>query len=139
MLDLQWDSFSTSKHPPGELPEWAVSTVGSTKVELSMRDERIWRELPREQWLGVMLAPQNNVKMGRIHGAWVTLFGFGRPNDPAGNLMFIRVRSDLETLTTQPGSPDAQQFARATKAIFMTMQGLGISPDSSMLDYMRGN
>jgi hypothetical protein len=129
MFNLQWDAVQMFRHPQtgAEMPEWAVSTVGTTTVELSMRDERIWRELPREEWLGVMASPVNNVKMNRIDDAWVTLIGFGRPNDPAGNLMFVRVRSYLGILANSPRSPDAEHFARVTKLVMTTLQCTGHS------------
>lgn len=62
------------RHPEtgAEMPEWAVSTVGTTRVELSMRDERIWQELPREDWLGVLASPVTNAKMDRKNDAWIT-------------------------------------------------------------------
>lgn len=129
------------RHPETglEMPEWAVSTVGTTSVELSMRDERIWRELPREEWLGVMAAPVSNAKMSRIQDSWVTLIGFGQPNDPAGNLMFVRVRSDVRTLTATPRSPAAEHFARITKTLMTTLHALGIQLDQSMYDQIEKN
>lgn len=141
MLNLPWDTIQMFRHPETglEMPEWAVSTVGTTSVELSMCDERIWRELPKDEWLGVMAAPVSNAKMNRIQDAWVTLIGFGRPGDPAGNLMLVRVRSDLRTLTTNPRSPDAEHFARITKVLMMTLHALGIQPDQNMYDRMANN
>ena len=141
MLDFQWDSFTTFPHPQtGEpLVEWAVSTVGTTKVEMSMSDAKIWEAIPRKQWLGVMLAANSNAKMDRSGGVWTVLFGFGCPNDPAGNLMLVRVHSDFDTLKTKPESPDAQQFARATRAIILMFQKLGIALGSNFDDKTRSN
>lgn len=61
------------------------------------------------------------------------VIGFGRPSDPAGNLMFVRVRSDHQTLTSSPRSPDAEHFARITKALVMTLDALGIRLDQSCM------
>ena len=144
MSKFPWDTIETFPHPNtgALLPEWAVSTVGTTKVEMSMNDARIWRELPREQWLAVMLSNRNNAKTDRTGGMQrilTVLFGFGKPADPAGNLMLVRVHFDIIRMASNLRGPDSEHFKQAMILIEQTFKELGIKPDSNFYDEVHRN
>ena len=141
MLDLPWNIFRTFDNPATLEPliEWAESTVGTTRIEVSMNDNRIWNELPREEWLGVCLAPMNNAKMDSSPTALTFLFGLGAPSEPAGNLIYIRIHADFAFIAQNKSNPAAQHFGRGIKSAMLLMKQLSIEPDSNMRDYFRSN
>jgi hypothetical protein len=109
---------------------------------MSMSDTRIWKELPREQWMPVMLANQNSAKMDCTRGLKRTLtvlFGFGKPNDPSGNLMMVRIHFDLMAMAQNLNGPDSQHFKQVMAMIGLTCKELGIKPDSNFYDQVRRN
>ena len=144
MKNFPWDKITNIQHPKtGEtLVEWAVSTVGTTKVEVSMSDEIIWRVISREQWLQVMLSNRNTAKMdkkGRLNGTLTILFGCGRPNDPLGNLILLRLHFDMLAMAKNMKGPDAEHFKRAMILVGETFKGLGLKPDPDFAKRMGGN
>lgn len=141
MLPLDWQTYEVFHNPAtGEpLIRWAVSTSGYTTVEMSMCDERIKAELPQEDWMPVYLLTRNNLRTFARDGAAVLLYGFGSPNDPAGNLMFVRVRTDIRAFTADAASADAQHLKRVVGSITAMMRGMGISMDNDMYDLLRRN
>ena len=144
-MEFPWDTFETFPHPEtGELlPEWAVSTVGGTTIEMSVNDRRIWRVLPREQWLVVLLAKRNQGKIDRAEQGTqriiTVLFGFGSPDDPIGNLMFVRLRFDLLALVKDPNGPAAQHLAKAMACIAKAWIDLGLKMDPDFYERTRLN
>jgi hypothetical protein len=144
-MEFPWDSVDEFPHPgTGEpMPAWAVSVVGSTKVEMSMSDERIRKEHAREEWLAVMLSNRNAAKISRVAdgtGRTVTvLFGFGSPNDPMGNLMLFRVHFNLVALAENTQGPEMEHFKRALIMLVETYKELGIKLDSNFHDQVRLN
>ena len=144
-MNIPWDRIEEFSHPEtGELrPEWAVSTVGSTTFEMSMRDERICKEVPREEWLPVMLSNRTHARIFRVgqdtRRTVTVIFGFGSPNDPIGNLMLVRVHFDTRIMAENPHGPDAEHFAKAVAMISHHYLHLGLKNDPDFYEKARRN
>ena len=129
---IQWDKQEMFTAPNGAFGvRYATSDRDGVTCEFSMHDPTIQSMLPIAYWLPVHSAPINNAKIDRIDGRLVVLCGFGKPNDPMGNLVLMRVAS-------RPGF-SLVQMERVFSMIFLTLAELGIRFDKSMENQIRGN
>jgi hypothetical protein len=130
--DIQWDKQETFIARNGRVGiRYASSDHDGVIVEFSMHDPTIQEMLPKNHWLPVFTAPSTNAKIDRIDGRLVVLCGFGKPNDPMGNLLLMR-------LSSRPGfSPE--RMSKAIVLTLVTLAGFGIRPDKNMMDAVRGN
>jgi len=129
---MEWDNPKFFTMPNGTLAvQYALSDRGGVVVECSMHDATIRSMLPMAYWLPVFSATIDNAKIDRIGGKLVVLFGFGKPNDPGGNLVLYRVCS-------RPGfSP--QRMEQVVGPLLATCAQFHIRLDQPMVDIIRGN
>ncbi len=128
---IEWDKAETFEAANGEVcMRYAISDRDGVCYEFSMHDPTIQSMYPASHWMPVFSAPINSAKIDRIEGRLVVLCGFGKPNDPTGNLVLMRVSS-------RPGfSPE--RMALIVSMILVTLMGFGIRPDKRMEDLIRG-
>jgi hypothetical protein len=132
MNPIEWDKQETFTAPNGVTAmRYAVSNRNGVTYEFSMHDATIQTMLPQTYWIPVFTAPVNNAKIDRIDGRLVVLCGFGKANDPVGNLVLMRV-------ATIPGF-SVERLACVIALILATLARFGIQPDKHMMDTIRGN
>lgn len=132
MLMIQWDKQDLFAAPDGTPRiRYAISNREGVCCEMSMHDPTIQSLLAPAYWLPVFTALQESAKINRVDGRLVVLLGFGKPRDPIGNLIMMRVSS-------QPGfSPE--RMALVINLILMTLMHFGIRLDKNMENTIRGN
>jgi|HubBroStandDraft_5_1064220.scaffolds.fasta_scaffold666673_1 hypothetical protein len=92
---IQWDKFETFNAGGHTAIRYAFSEKDGVSLEMSLHDPTIQSMFPQSHWFPIYSAPTSNAKIDRIDGKLVVLMGFGKPNDPLGNLMLMRVWSRL--------------------------------------------
>lgn len=129
---MNWDKVTMFNAKTGQQGiRWASSEREGVHCEFSMHDETIQALLPANYWLPVLSATVNNAKIDRIDGRLVALFGLGKPSDPMGNLVLVR-------LATRPGH-NISRLNDCILHILAMLQKFGIKPDKRMEDTIRGN
>ena len=119
MKPIQWDKQETFTAPNGQVGmRYAISDHDGVTYEFSMHDPTIQALLPKSVWFPVYSAPTNCANIKRIDGKLVVLCGFGKPNDPMGNLVFMRVSSRAGYLPSR--------MTQITDMIMVTLTGFGI-------------
>jgi hypothetical protein len=132
MKPIQWDKQEMFTAPNGQLcVRYAISDHDGVVIEHSMHDPTIQSMLPVDYWLPVYTAPVNNARADRIDGRLVVLCGFGKPDDPTGNLFLMR-------LASRPGF-SATRLAGIIGLMLVSLAAFGIRPDQNMMDTIRKN
>ena len=132
MDSMEWDKKEMFAAPNGVIAvRYAISDRDGVAIEFSMHDPTIQSMFPRDYWLPVFTALTNNVRINRIDGKCVVLCGFGKPNDPLGNLILFR-------LSSKAGFSGAR-MGRIVAQIIITLDRFGIRFDKHMADTIRGN
>lgn len=132
MPPIQWDECEEFTDADGTpFIRYAIWNRHGIGFEMSMHDATIKKLVPQEHWLGVMSLPANNAKIDPIERGFTVLIGFGKPNHPAGNLQFMRLR-------TTPGfSPE--HFADLIARVMGTLRAYDITFTRHMKDIILGN
>lgn len=124
---IQWDKQETFTAPNGKIGiRYAISDHDGVAYEFSMHDPTIQSMFPRDLWFPVHSAPASCARINRIDGKLVVLCGFGKPNDPMGNLVLMRVGS-------RPGF-SRSRMAQIIGLMLVTMTGFGLQFDKTTLD-----
>jgi hypothetical protein len=131
MAPNEWDVCETFSVNGNEAVRHAISDRDGVIYEFSMHDPTIQSMVPQSQWLAAMSAPVTNAKIDRIERGFTVLIGMGKPADPLGNLLFIRVK-------TNPGFA-AHRLAKMIAMVLVILDRFGIRPDKQMIDKIRGN
>lgn len=116
---IQWDkceTFSASDGTPGI--RYAISDRDGVTYEFSMHDPTIKSMVSRDRWLPVHSSPTNCANINQIDGKLIVLCGFGKPNEPVGNLLMMRVGS-------RPGFSQ-DRMTQIISLILFTLAGFGI-------------
>ena len=116
-----------------------IITQGYTQVEVCMEDARIQQELELDYWRPVFLQPANNARIDYMGDRLVILFGFGRPTDPVGNLMLIRLKTDFGKFLEDPCSKDAAFLLAQVENIMLAFQQLGIKLENDIMKSLKRN
>lgn len=132
MTPIQWDKQETFTAPNGKIGmRYAISDHDGITYEFSMHDPTIQSMFPVAHWFPVHSAPASCAKIDRIEGKLVVLCGFGKPNDPMGNLLLMRVAS-------RPGY-SRSKMAQIIATILITLAGFGIQFDKAKIDAFSEN
>ena len=132
MPPIQWDECETFADSDGTpFIRYAICNRHGIVFEMSMHDATIQKLVPQGDSLAVMSFPANNAKIDPIARGFTVLIGFGKPNHPAGNLQFMRLR-------TAPGFSQ-DHFADLVARVIGTLKAYDIPFTKHMKDIVQRN
>jgi hypothetical protein len=117
----------------------SVYAYGDTIVEMFVCDQKIETQLERDFWLPVFLASQPNARITAVGGRIVVLCGFGKQNDPEGNLLLFRVSTHLQRASRWPDILETRLLAGALLFIESKLRQFGVRMDRNMTNLLQRN
>ena len=132
-LPIKWDKIEPVVSADGiPLIRYAISDRDGVCLEMSMHDDTIKNFVSDSLCFAVKSFPTNTAKIDPIAGGgFVALLKIGNPNDQAGNLIFIRVK-------TVAGF-SKPRYAMTVEFTLKTVTKSGIRLDKHVMDTIRGN
>lgn len=142
-MDIDWNMSEMFTGPNGKSAvRYAVSIRDGVHFELSMHDPTIQKMVSHEFWLPAFAAQRANARVEIVRDTIrdrpqvAIICGFGKPNDPMGNLILYRI---------SPGrgySPE--RLIKVVGLVAMSLLAMGIRLDRAQVlkrfeDVVRSN